>query len=212
MSFFSNPRNIGPGPITGSPMTGLRHRVCVCVERVLDSCLKQCNNENTILHLGNFNPHNPSSPLKFLDAMCTRTDATVRDLQICRIEERPSFARIKCKINIPVQVNFNDANNVRSTAESEITVMEDVVLFVPSPSIFPFEVVANTSCNCPVGTYVGNNSFNVTACITIITKVVAKTDLLIPTYGFCPSPSCVEFEEEVCDRFFDLPLYPSGRG
>jgi len=50
-----------------------------------------------------------------------------------------------------------------------------------------------------------------TACVTLITKVVADTDLLLPTYGYCRVPDAVDYENQVCNKFFELPLYPSGR-
>jgi len=47
--------------------------------------------------------------------------------------------------------------------------------------------------------------------MTVITKVVADTDLLVPAYGICPAPKAVDFEQEASKEFFDLPLYPQGR-
>ena len=44
--------------------------------------------------------------------------------------------------------------------------------------------------------------------MTVILKVLAQVEILIPSYGFCPIPPCEEFAENVCDEFFSLPLFP----
>ena len=42
----------------------------------------------------------------------------------------------------------------------------------------------------------------------MVLKVLAKVEILIPSYGFCPIPPCEEFTDAVCDEFFSLPLFP----
>jgi len=82
-------------------------------------------------------------------------------------------------------------------------------MFVPGESIFPFEVLATASANAPSG-HVQNGSICITLCATAITKVVTETDLLVPTYGISIAPPSVNFREDACKEFFDLPLYPRG--
>ena len=48
-----------------------------------------------------------------------------------------------------------------------------------------------------------------TICVSIILKVLARVEILIPSYGFCSIPPCEEFADNVCDEFFSLPLFPS---
>ena len=45
--------------------------------------------------------------------------------------------------------------------------------------------------------------------MSIILKVLARVEILIPSYGFCSIPPCEEFADNVCDEFFSLPLFPS---
>ena len=45
-------------------------------------------------------------------------------------------------------------------------------------------------------------------CVTVVLKVLAEVDIMVPTYGFCQIPPCEEFAENVCDEFFSLPLFP----
>ena len=53
-----------------------------------------------------------------------------------------------------------------------------------------------------------NNRFNLTVCVTVVLKILAQVEILVPSYGFCPIPPCEEFAENVCDEFFSLPLFP----
>ena len=212
MSFF-NARGGGafPGTIEGNPTTGLRHRVAVCIERVLDSCMKQENAENTTLILSNISPTSPKSPYKFISAVSTKTAVVVSDLAMDRLEGRPEFSRIRCFVTIPLCVTFEDSSGQKHTAESHMNVGVDVILYVPKDSIFPFEVKATAAINCQNGKASGDNAFVVTASYTLIIKITATTDLLLPTYGFCQTPRAVDFQQDERNEYFDLPLYPSGR-
>ena len=64
------------------------------------------------------------------------------------------------------------------------------------------------SAICVAGRYLGNNRFSLTVCVTVVLKVLANVEILIPSYGFCPIPPCEEFADNVCDEFFSLPLFP----
>ena len=64
------------------------------------------------------------------------------------------------------------------------------------------------SAICVSGTYVGNNIFCLEICVTVVLKVLAKVEMLVPSYGFCEVPPCEEFASSVCDEFFSLPLFP----
>ena len=210
MSFFSDTNNISPGRIDGSAMNGLQHRVAICAERVLDSALKQEQRENVSLVLSGTAP-TAAAPYKFINAHSTTAAATVTNLSIVRLEERPAFARVKCTVVIPLTIKYENHSGEKNEGPSEIKVDEDVIMYVPNASIFPFEIKAQASVNCPNGKFIGSTqNCTVTACITIVTKITATTDLLLPAYGFCPSPRAIEFEKAECSDFFDLPLYPSG--
>jgi len=211
MSFY-NARGGGnrPGVIEGNALSGLRHRVAVCVERVLDSCIKQETAERARLRLSGITPENPQPPFRFTSAQSSQAEAQVTDLTLTRLE-RPDFARVTCNVSIPMRVDFEDSRGEKFLARTKMTVAEDVILYVPRSSIFPFEVKATASANCAEGKIVGEFSLIATVCYTIITKVTADTDLLVPAYGFCRIPSAVDYTREECNEIFDLPLYPSGK-
>ena len=85
---------------------------------------------------------------------------------------------------------------------------KDVLLSIPDESIVPYCLESMVSAICVAGTYQGSNRFSLTVCVTVVLKVLAQVEILIPSYGFCPIPPCEEFAENVCDEFFSLPLFP----
>lgn len=59
------------------------------------------------------------------------------------------------------------------------------------------------------GTYLRNNVFELEICVTVVLKVLAKVEILVPSYGYCEVPPCEEFADSVCDEFFSLPAFPA---
>ena len=110
-----------------------------------------------------------------------------------------------------MEVIYTDAAGVEGKAVATIAVPQDVILFVPQPSIMPFEVQSVVSAVAPEGTFnATDNTFVIDACITVILKVIINVDLLLPSYGYCAIPPAQEYTQEVCAGFFELPLYPQG--
>ncbi len=211
MSFYTDSRpGIFPGQ-TNNVMNGLCERICIQATKVFDACMNQSHIENYSLTLTNFNPADPTTPLTFVSGNSNGSTATVTGLTITRFEDRPNFARVQANINIPVKVTYTDANNTPGTADGTVTIAQDVVLYVPQPSLTPIDVIAFGSAVLTNGTYnPTTNGFNVDGCVTTILKVVAVVDVLVPSYGYCPIPPCTPFTtEDVCPGVFDLPLYPT---
>ncbi len=210
MSFYSDTCNTcRPGPITNNPLNGLCEKACISVEKVFDSCMKQMQETDIAVTLTDLTPADPALPLTFVSATCVPEGVTITNLTVDRFEDRPCFARVTGDITIPVTVNYTDANGVAGTGTGSITVNQDVVLYVPQPSIVPYTIRAFATCLGVDGEYTGDNVFTIDACITTILKVVVNTDILVPTYGYCKVPPCQEFTQDVCTGFFDLPLYPA---
>lgn len=191
-------------------------RVCIQTKKVFDACLKQLTEEDTSLVLTDVNPPNPVPPLRFISGRSISTRGIINNLSVVRLDDRPRHGRVECDVIIPVEVAYLDANSVEGTGVGNLTVHCDVVLFLPEPSIIPFEVEAVVSAVCPEGAFsniaVLNNetvaTFNVTACLSIILKIVMDVELIIPTYGYAVIPPCTNFSSEVCNGFFELPLFP----
>ena len=92
--------------------------------------------------------------------------------------------------------------------QTTVCVDKDVLLCIPDDSIIPFTLESLVSAICVSGTYIGNCTFEITICVTVVLKVLAEVDIMVPTYGFCQVPPSEEFAENVCDEFFSLPLFP----
>ena len=211
MSFFTtNATDRGPGRITGNPMNGLCERVVIQAQKVFDACIRQTQEEGITLALTGFNPENPVYPLTFLSARSTTNQGTVTNIKIDRLPDRQRFARVQATVTVPMEVVYTDANGVQGTAQSSVSVDQDIIMYIPEPSIIPFTVDAVVSIVAPEGIYVEGPTFTVTCCITMIMKIVMPVELLVPSYGYATIPPCQEYTQEVCAGFFDLPVYPGG--
>ena len=209
MSFFSSNRTSRtPGPLTGNPLNGLCEKACLEVKKVFDACQKQAQEVNTPVTVTNFTPADPAQPLTYVSARAIAGTTTISNLVVDRFDDKPCFARITGDVSVPFVIYYTDANGVEGSATADISVNVDVVMYVPQPSVFPFSIEALTSAAIPNGEYIGNNTFSMDMCITIILKVVVEAEILVPTYGYCAIPACQDYTQDVCSGFFDLPLYP----
>ena len=212
MSFFSNFQSDKcPGTISGNPLSGMCEKVCIQAQKIFDACIKQIQLENYTLTLSDHTPANPTYPLTFISARSLANGGTVSDLSIDRLADKPSCARVQATIGIPVEVLYTDANGVEGSATATISVSEDVLLFVPAPSIMPYTATVKCSAVCAQGTFNTDGTFTVDACITVILKIAIEVELLVPSYGYCAIPPAQDYSQEVCAGFFELPLYPQGR-
>ena len=210
MSFFtSNRTERCPGPIVGNPLNGLCERVCILTKKVFDSCINQFQAQNVDVVVTEYTPANPTFPLTFIGCSSTGEMATISNLTITRFDDRPNFARVTVDVNIPININYTDSNGVAGVAKGTLTVSEDVVMCVPQASVIPFTIEAFGSAICNDGEYIGENTFRISACVTVILRVVVEAELLVPSYGYCAIPPCQEFNNDVCAGAFSLPLYPT---
>ncbi len=150
----------------------------------------------------------PQGAWTFESCRSASTCGTISNLTIDRLCDRPQFARVKGTVNIPIDVLFVDAAGQEWMGRAIVSVNKDVLMAIPEESIVPFTLDSLVSAICVTGTYIGNCVFRITICVTIVLKILAEVELLIPTYGFCQIPPCEEYAENVCDEFFSLPLFP----
>lgn len=210
MSFYSGGRLPNyPGPITGNPLNGLCEKACITAKKVFDICIKQIQESDVLVTATNFDPANPAQPLTFVSATSVANAATIDNLTIDRLDDKPCFARVRGDVVVPIVITYTDANGVSGTADGSVVVSEDVILYVPQPSIIPATIEVTASLSTPDGEYVGNNVFSLDFCLSIIIKVVVEAEILVPTYGYCPIPACQDFTQDACSGFFDLPLFPA---
>ena len=209
MSFYSNFQSDKcPGAITGNPLNGLTEKVCIQAEKIFDACIKQTQLENYALTLTDLSPENPTYPLTFVSARSVSAEATVTNLNVERQADK-ACARVQATVSIPIEVLYTDAAGVEGSATAIVSINQDVLLYVPCPSIMPFTVKAVASAVAPEGVFnAETQGFTVSLCITVILKIAMPVELLVPSYGYCVIPPCQEYSQEVCAGFFELPLYP----
>lgn len=210
MPFFNNKDTRCPGPINGNPTQGLNDKVCILTQRVFDSGISQIPIQDVNIVLTNFTPANPTYPLTFVGCNNTGSELTLTNLVVDRFEERPNFARVTTTVTVPITVNYVDANGVEGTATGAYTVNLDVIMSVPQPSVVPFEINGYGVVVCASGSISATGVLTLTGCITVILRVVAQTQLLIPTYGYATIPDAIPFTaEDVCPGTSGLPLFPT---
>lgn len=213
MSFYSNFQSDKcPGAVSGNPLNGLTEKVCIQAEKIFDACIKQTQIENYALTLTDLSPATPTYPLTFISARSTSAEATVSNVSVDRQVDKQHCARVQATVTVPLEVLYTDANGVEGSATATLTLNQDVLLFVPSPSIMPFTVKAIVSAVVPEGVYnPETQGFTVSVCATVILKIAMPVEILVPTYGYCVIPPAQEYSQEVCAGFFELPLYPQGK-
>lgn len=211
MSFYTDSRTgLFPGQ-TNNIMNGLCERICIQVPKVFDACINQAQLENYTLNITNLSPTSPTYPLTYISAYSSVTNpATISNLVITRFDDRPNFSRVQATVNVPVVVTYVDANNVSGTADGVVSINEDVILYVPQPALTPINVTAFASASSTIGSYTAENTFSVTMCLSVVLKVIADVDVMVPSYGYPPIPPCTPYtQDDVCPGVFETPLYPT---
>ena len=151
----------------------------------------------------------PAPPITFESCRSSTTQASVRNLSIERLCDRPCFARVRCTVDVPIDILFVDSRCIEYIGKGIVSVDRDVLLSIPDESIVPYTLEAMASAICVSGCFVGNNQFKMTVCVTIVLKVLADVEILVPSYGYCAIPPAEEFADSVCEEFFSLPLFPT---
>ena len=210
MSFCNNnsTQDRCPGNINGNPMNGLCEKVCIQTTKIFDACMMQTSIDSTVT-LTNLTPADPVQPLTFVSGSSTSNVGTITALTVTPIADRPGLSRVTTTISIPIQIAYTDANGTAGTGTGSISITQDVIMCVPTGSVISPVIAATVNMAAPRGSYVGENTFSITSCVTVILKVQADVNLLIPSYGYCRIPQCTEFSQDVCQGVFDLPLFPS---
>ena len=232
MSFYSykNANNhCCPGAVNANTaLDGIQEKVCIQVKRVYDSCLQQkqltnvdvtvtsyaqvvnqcaCANQD---HVQTSQPTSaPVPPITFESCRSSTTDVDIGNLTVERLCDRPCFARIRCTVDVPIDILFVDNRGIEYIGKGVVSVDRDVLLSIPDESIVPYNLEAMASAICVSGCFVGNNQFKMTVCVTIVLKVLADVEILVPSYGYCTIPPAEEFADSVCEEFFSLPLFPT---
>ncbi|HOV69413.1 MAG TPA: hypothetical protein PLZ84_03715, partial [Clostridia bacterium] len=131
MSFFSYKncnRDQCPGRLnTADGIRGLTEKVCINVHRVYDSCISQEPLENIPVTINEFSNQCPAPvpPLTFISAKSVTTKGKLRDVSIEPLPDRCHFARVRCCVDIPIEIFFEDATGNSGYGIGVITVSKD---------------------------------------------------------------------------------------
>ena len=199
-----------PGPICGNPINNLKDKICIEVNKVFDACLKQVPIEDKILDLFNIEPCNATKPYTFISA--TSTDkSNLKNIQIIPLSDGCGCSRVKGNLIIFFDIIMKDKCGKKVTANAKLNIPIDVVMFIPKGAVIDTSISTTISSIVTNGEIINDEQIKLSACITIIIKVIAPVDILIPSYGYCYIPPCQEYQEDICSGVFDMPLFPKDR-
>jgi hypothetical protein len=185
-------------------MRGLCERIVVEVNRIFDGCITRIDNDVFTTQMRDFSIV-PVPPLTFIQAQSRGQYTPVRNLRIVPIGERGQ-SRVMFETFIPTTIEFEDATGQRGTALEEIVQQQDLIMRVPRSGLRPYRVESIINLESARGRIVGTDYAVMTCCMVTLTRIIAPTDILIPTYGI------VEFDESetagACQMLFDTPMFP----
>ncbi len=173
---------------------------CIIVDKVFDSCKqKECFPEVEV----------DLDDCSFGRVRFRPGFIVPNTLDVSEIPNEEYFRRVKFTLRIPFVVLDNNGNVVKEEFLPDI--FKDVVLYVPDArDEFDFRIVVETFSELLSPAVVKNGVLHLTVGVSVIVKVVAQVQLLIPAYGYCPPPcDCQEYSpEDICDDFVCSPEFP----
>lgn len=193
-------------------------KICIQAKKVFDACMKQSTLQQITVAVSDVTPAAPAEPLRFVSLRSNTSVGVLQNVVVERLDERRRYGRVQADVVIPVDVAYVDANNVDGSGTGTIVLPIDVVMFLPEPSLIPYQIEATVSAVSPDGAYstsqvisgVTYYLFIVNCCVTVIIKVTMDVDLIVQTLGYAQIPPCQDYTQEVCSGYFELPLYPTG--
>ena len=130
MSFYSQ-QNQGnercPSLIGFDGLKRIKERVCIQVNKVYDACLQQEVLENVRVNLTHVKGSGFEPPLTLVSCRSTSVTGKLVGTVIQRLEDRPNFARVRTKVEIPIEVVFEDARRKQGVGRAVITIPKDVI-------------------------------------------------------------------------------------
>lgn len=202
-------QEIVPGPVEPGQLPEPTEIACIEVTKVYDACSQRICLDNI-------------PPITFVPSVLNLTPSfgeitnitvslvTPPGFVITPLPDRPGFARVEATFQVTYDIVINYPDGTTQTLPGNITTFnKDIVLYVPDPNvaIMKYEALAE-------GLY-GKVNLGVTTTVEVIIgvwiviKSAVDVQLLVPSYGFCPTPAaCEEFVTDVCEIFNQKP-FPS---
>ena len=177
MSFCnSNGADKCPGNISGNPMNGLCEKVCIQARKVFDACISQTTLEALSVTLTDLDPassrrtpHFRRRQINLFKRHHHRTHGHSPLGQTGGFPECWRRSPSPCRSPTPTPTAS------KGSGTGTVTLTQDVVMCVPTGSVFPVELAATVNMASPNGTYVSGTTFSITACTTVVMKVLADT-------------------------------------
>ncbi|SHF40461.1 hypothetical protein SAMN02746089_01850 [Caldanaerobius fijiensis DSM 17918] len=193
-----------PGPVEPGQFPEPTEIVCIVADKVYDACSQRICLDNIATSVlvplvGKTNPQ--------FDR-CENITITLLPpgFTVTPLPDRPGFVRIQAtfQVTYDIVVKYSDGTEQIVTG-TPTTFTKDIVLYLPEPD--PNNVKFEAKAECLFGRVNTDNTINVIIGIFIILKAVITVQLLIPSFGFCPTPpECEEFPANVCDEFMHRPF------
>ena len=194
------------GKITRNPLCGLCERVCIDVKRIYDGCVFRDPSDNFEISLSDFTPGGTVPPYTFTQVRSNGEPVALGGLTVSAgTDER---MRVTYTATIPVTVAFTDSAGVSGTAKGAVSIGRDVLLKIPDDPFVPYVIEAAANLLGNIGSFTQNDAVRVTACVVLVTRVVVRDEILVPSYGKCEYPQCREFSEAgICPGLNGVPTF-----
>ncbi len=193
---------IGPGPIEPGRIPNPIEIACIITDKVYDACSQRVCLDS--ISPVSFCPRIPT-PIEF-DG-CQDFRITVPEgFTVSPIPDREGFARVRGTFKVCFNAILRSTGTNNTQLVPVITTFDkDVILYIPQPcpENIRFEAVAE----CLFGRVNANNTLDVIVGVYVILKAAITVQLMVPAYGFCPTPpECEEFPTNVCEEFMTSPF------
>ncbi len=171
---------------------------CIIADKVFASCQQRECFPEVIGDLGD----NDFGRIRFRPGFIVPNTLVVTDT------DEENFRRVRFTLRIPFQVLDSDGDIVGEDVLPDI--FKDIIIFLPDArDEFEFRIVVETKSEVLAPPIVSDGTVVFTAGVYIIVKVVGTVQLLIPVFGYCPTPPpCDEFSPEAICEDFDETEFP----
>lgn len=201
------PGRISDGNILRQPT----ELACIWVDKIYDACSqREC--EEFFFEDLNFPPGAESYTLECSIKPCSET---FYDWSIEPIDEGP-LGIVRVRVCAVLQIIIRDAEDPANYTVNceEVCFLKEVILYAPDP--IHMEVLVESIFEALTCELVEENNTSELLCPVvvatigafIVVKTALRVQLLVPAFGFCPTPPECEELGDVCEQFLERPFPP----
>ena len=201
------PGRISDGKILSQPT----ELACIWVDKIYDACSqREC--EEFFFEDLNFPPGAESYTLECSIKPCSET---FYDWSIEPIDEG-LLGIVRVRVCAVLQIIIRDAEDPTNFTVNceEVCFLKEVILYAPDP--IHMEVLVESIFESLTCALVEENNLSELLCPVvvatigafIVVKTALRVQLLVPAFGFCPTPPECEELGDVCEQFLERPFPP----